>query len=331
VSSTKQPTLDDSVTYVALSPALVPEMVRLELLHVEDLGGIEAGSRACWDEDAYRFKMQECQGGGVAALESERMVGFIFHDTTEDNIVFFRKVVVGREMRRRGIGRRLAERAIADLKHRLHWPCAIRLLVLRSNQAAVHMYSNFGMKPTRVIRNYYSEGKDALLMQYMVLLDEYQKRTPLQASLSEVVTMGLYNAIGIEVAHLEEPIDPNDPLAVQAQQEREKSWHEDQERYRAMREALKSRTHVWLPDEPCSSVLLSPSDARKLIDEGARVTVEMAKKYPREYSDTDYALEGCTLCFGGAASRAAAQASGATILSVAWQANNSQDKEGVLP
>jgi ribosomal protein S18 acetylase RimI-like enzyme len=88
----------------------------------------------------------------VASEQDGVMVGFIFHDTTEDNIVFFRKVVVGREMRRRGIGRRLAERAIADLKLRSHWPCAIRLLVLRSNEAAVHMYTNFGMKPTRIIK-----------------------------------------------------------------------------------------------------------------------------------------------------------------------------------
>jgi hypothetical protein len=33
-------------------------MVKLELAHIDDLGGIEAGSRACWDEETYLFKLK---------------------------------------------------------------------------------------------------------------------------------------------------------------------------------------------------------------------------------------------------------------------------------
>jgi hypothetical protein len=78
--------------------------------------------------------------------------------------------------------------------------------------------------------------------------------------------MGLYNAIGIEVANLDESaLDTTDPVAMEEHRKREKAAHLEQQRYRERKQALRALVHVWLPDEPCSSVLLSPADARKLV------------------------------------------------------------------
>ena len=71
--------------------------------------------------------------------------------------------------------------------------------------------------------------------------------------------------------------------------------------YSNLVEKLKTKKHVWIQDAPSTETeVLSPEEAeRELLLNGTIVTVERAIRFPRAFSDMDYAVVGCTLVPSG--------------------------------
>lgn len=240
------------------------------------------------------------------------MVAFIFHSTDQYNIVTFEKLFVKPEYRKMGVGTKIAELSVEDLRLRKRWPTVVRLIVSINNIHAVHMYRKYGLREVNAIKNYYGAGLHALAMQVVVSAADYRallQQEGVQTSLS--VTLLAHG--GIEVCPVSFAADGSLHIhdcpfgSTLLSSEQDSSYQAVLQAKRQQNEARLSGPavhHYWLLDAPDSDALLSPDDARLLLDHGHTVTVEMSLKYPRQlHTDDGYALEGCTLVPSHAYSR----------------------------
>lgn len=74
-------------------------------------------------------------------------------------------VAVSPQMRGRGIGRLLVERALLDCRER--GAAFVSLEVRRSNDSAISLYRAIGFAETGIRKRYYENGEDAVLMEYL--------------------------------------------------------------------------------------------------------------------------------------------------------------------
>lgn len=75
-------------------------------------------------------------------------------------------VAVRHDCRGKGVGGALLTRAVLDLKER--GARIVHLEVRVTNLAALTLYRRFGFRESGIRRNYYENGEDAILMEYMI-------------------------------------------------------------------------------------------------------------------------------------------------------------------
>jgi len=252
-----------------------------------------------WSFDNLRLRLQQKGSGGqVAATAEGSIVGFIIFETLEDNILVFTHYFVSREYRRMGIGTKLSNAAIALIKTRDHWPCAVRLTVATTNEDAIRIYEKYKMKKIKIVTNFYGPGEDAYIMQYIHCPEEYNSRERPAPDLNKAIRLGMLNAVGITVSwcseggkeqELSSPT-PSKPVSLSI----DNSNSNEIRNHHIYPFPLK---HLWLVDHSGSELLMSPSQAGAFIDTGFKVTVE--RSLTRTVSDADYAIEGCELCGSG--------------------------------
>ncbi|MBA4397698.1 MAG: ribosomal-protein-alanine N-acetyltransferase [Syntrophus sp. (in: bacteria)] len=142
----------------------IREMVMADVPFVAALD--RAGDPDPWTENIFQHELRLPLSHTLLAVgkreEGNQVAGFITFWMVADEVQLH-KIVVGRQYRRCGVGRRLlqamTERASAcGLSH-------ATLDVRRANEAAISLYETFGYRVTTVREGYYDEaGEDALMM-----------------------------------------------------------------------------------------------------------------------------------------------------------------------
>lgn len=128
---------------------------------IEHIHAIEQQSIFSWSYDQFVSEVSREFSIFIAALEEERISGYILAWITGDQAEIH-SFAVSEESSRRGIGQKLLESLAAEAAER---GCGSILLEVRSrNIAAVSFYRKNGFTETGRRKNYYPDD-DALLME----------------------------------------------------------------------------------------------------------------------------------------------------------------------
>jgi len=238
-------------------------------------------------------------GGQVALNEKDEVVGYIFYETTEDNILVFTQYFVRKDYRRRGIGTLLSDAAIIKVKMRDHWPCAARLTVATANAHAINIYEKYNMQRIKLITNYYGANQDGYMYQYVHNQDEYDHRKKPSGDLSTIIRLGLLDAVGVKIDWVTEEKERERNEQIKANKKELESGRKEKKPSLERTNSIfgESFKHVWLIDAPKSAQLLTPDQAQRLLDQNFVVTVE--KSSSRSVPDSEYAILGCMICPSG--------------------------------
>jgi ribosomal-protein-alanine N-acetyltransferase len=101
----------------------------------------------------------------VAADESGGVVGYVVADTVPNHgqpLGHIKDIAVHPDRRGEGIGATLLQRALEVL--RSVDAARVKLEVRAGNEAAIHLYREFGFSHHHTIPRYYDDGEDALVM-----------------------------------------------------------------------------------------------------------------------------------------------------------------------
>lgn len=135
-------------------------------IHPDDasaLADLEArcAGAATWGRDGYQ-KLDPNESNGWAAQKNDRILGFILIRRIADEMEIL-NLAVDSDARRRGIGRRLLQRALQEADQ--HGVTQLHLEVRESNAAARAFYSSAGFAEHGHRKNYYSQPvEDATLL-----------------------------------------------------------------------------------------------------------------------------------------------------------------------
>jgi ribosomal-protein-alanine N-acetyltransferase len=102
---------------------------------------------------------------GFLVAEGESVLGYVVADTITEygrQMGHIKDLAVHESHRRRGVGRALLVRAIRVLD--AEDVAAIKLEVREGNDAAIDLYRQHGFEHRTTIREYYSNGEDALVL-----------------------------------------------------------------------------------------------------------------------------------------------------------------------
>jgi ribosomal-protein-alanine N-acetyltransferase len=131
-----------------------------------DIGPLQRIERACFERDAWPFLdlMAVLTFPDVIrlkAVEDGQMIGFVAGDPRK-SLLFSWIATIGvlPEHQHRGIGRALLRACEEQLK-----TPSVRLCVRTDNGGAIRMYEQEGFQRLDVWRNYYKDGRDALVME----------------------------------------------------------------------------------------------------------------------------------------------------------------------
>jgi ribosomal-protein-alanine N-acetyltransferase len=154
---------DDPATHGSFASDVALSFRPITLADIPAVMAIERTAYAYpWSERFFRQEMQvECARSYIAEIDG-RIVGYILFWLLPDE-VDIHNVAVHKDFRRRGLGRRLLERAVSEARGR--GSSRITLEVRKSNLAAQKLYESMGFIVTGVRKGYYSDdGEDAFLM-----------------------------------------------------------------------------------------------------------------------------------------------------------------------
>jgi ribosomal-protein-alanine N-acetyltransferase len=107
------------------------------------------------------FLLKEPNGFLIAKM-NDQIVGYVI-GVTEKNIGTIVSIAVKKDYRRKGIGKKLLDYIIEYFK--LKNISIINLQVRIDNYEAISFYENNGFKKVKILKNYYSNGCDAFLME----------------------------------------------------------------------------------------------------------------------------------------------------------------------
>ena len=299
----------ESLVIEPLDKDNVAELEPLEIQWLaEDPLARQSGAVGNLTAEEYRQRLEHQQGGGyiMRAPDRSEVLAFILHSTDASNIVTFEKLFVKPEYRQLGVATKLAELSVEDLRLRPAWPTVVRLIVSVANAHAVHMYRKYGLREVNAIRNYYGPGLHALAMQVVVNLTDY-RRVLSAERVSSSLAMTMFTHGGLEICPVS--YGPDGALVIHdcpfggnlLSADEDRLFNQAMaDRRRDHADRMQRARHFWLLDAPSSDQLLSPDDARALLDAGHLVTLELSSRYPRVLSpDHLYAVEGCSLVPSG--------------------------------
>ena len=93
----------------------------------------------------------------------DKLVGYLDYWVTFDSATIFR-IGVDENIQKHGIGSKLMDMMIQDIKNKYNEVFFISLEVRKSNIKAQKLYSKFDFLEYTTKQNYYEDGEDALLM-----------------------------------------------------------------------------------------------------------------------------------------------------------------------
>ncbi|HEX2769522.1 MAG TPA: ribosomal protein S18-alanine N-acetyltransferase [Geobacteraceae bacterium] len=118
-----------------------------------------------WNRDHFLDELKSVHAFPLVALDpGKRIIGYICPRLILDEGQIL-NVAVLRAFRGQSIGRILLERVLADCRER--GGSTVSLEVRPSNHAAIALYQGLGFVATGIRRNYYENGEDAILMEYI--------------------------------------------------------------------------------------------------------------------------------------------------------------------
>ncbi|MEM3407538.1 MAG: ribosomal protein S18-alanine N-acetyltransferase [Nitrososphaerota archaeon] len=100
--------------------------------------------------------------GFLIAKINDQIVGYVI-GIAEKNVGTIVSIAVKKDYRRKGIGKKLLNSIIEYFKSRS--VSLINLQVRIDNYEAISFYEKNGFKKVRILKNYYSDGCDAFLME----------------------------------------------------------------------------------------------------------------------------------------------------------------------
>lgn len=143
-----------SVTLRRATPADIPAIRRIEHQSFPNP----------WPDGAFERHL-DAAAFFVAETDAGQVIGYVLADqpiTQGTAVGHLKNIAVAPAYRANGIGRRLLERALAELA--LTGVFVVSLEVREGNTAARHLYEQFGFKRVGREANYYDNGDAAILM-----------------------------------------------------------------------------------------------------------------------------------------------------------------------
>jgi len=151
---------------VSIASAVPGSLALIEPATWRDLNALRHLEKVCFPKDAWPLwdligVLTLPNVVRMKAVAEGSMIGFIAGDVrTAQRMAWIATIGVLTEYRRRGIGKAL----LLACEERLVVP-TIRLNVRVSNQAAIHLYQDFGYQRAGLWPAYYQDGEDALVME----------------------------------------------------------------------------------------------------------------------------------------------------------------------
>ena len=111
-----------------------------------------------WSEKDFGFFLEHPQGKNFACIIEAQLVGYVLALFVQGDLDII-AIAVAPSARRKGVGRHLMNHLISAVV-----PTRVYLEVESSNEAALALYRNLGLKIYGVRKKYYAGIKDAILM-----------------------------------------------------------------------------------------------------------------------------------------------------------------------
>ena len=140
------------------------EIIKMNENHVAQVAELEKicfGS-AAWSEKSVASELTNALALWLVALDGDRVAGYVGSQTVcgETDMM---NVAVHPDFRRQGIGEKLVEQLVAELK--AIGSHALMLEVRASNAPAIGLYEKMGFQQVGLRKNYYRDPKeDALIL-----------------------------------------------------------------------------------------------------------------------------------------------------------------------
>jgi [ribosomal protein S18]-alanine N-acetyltransferase len=157
--SLPHPTLAGS----SAQPILFHPMVAADLPHVLEIERLVFPNP--WTPGLFLHELKLAFSRLVLARTNNgarRVLGYVCWWVVGDEVHIL-NLAVHPDARRSGTGRALVQRVVDDAA--AHAAVSVSLEVGRGNEAAAALYRSMGFTQTGVRRNYYGEGKDAIIME----------------------------------------------------------------------------------------------------------------------------------------------------------------------
>ena len=140
---------------------IIEKMTERHVAQVAELEKICFGS-AAWSEKSVASELTNSLALWLVAVEDDRVAGYVGSQTVCDETDMM-NVAVHPDFRRQGIGEKLVEQLVTELKgigsH------ALMLEVRASNGPAIGLYEKMGFQQVGLRKNYYRDPKeDALIL-----------------------------------------------------------------------------------------------------------------------------------------------------------------------
>ncbi|MEM0021379.1 MAG: ribosomal protein S18-alanine N-acetyltransferase [Fervidicoccaceae archaeon] len=146
------------------------ERWRIRKASISDIGAITRIERESFPDypyprEVFYFYLRKCQEYFLVAEIDEELIGYVLGcaDEDEGSIV---SIAISPNHRGKGIGRMLMEAVEKEMKER--GVRKIKLEVSNLNFKARRLYEKLGYREISRIRNYYSDGSDAIVMEKII-------------------------------------------------------------------------------------------------------------------------------------------------------------------
>ena len=140
---------------------IIEIMTEKHVAQVADLEKICFGS-AAWSEKSVASELTNSLALWLVAVEGDRVAGYVGSQTVCDETDMM-NVAVHPDFRRQGIGEKLVEQLVTELK--AIGSHALMLEVRASNAPAIGLYEKMGFQQVGLRKNYYRDPKeDALIL-----------------------------------------------------------------------------------------------------------------------------------------------------------------------
>src|ERR1700722_11385686 len=144
--------------------------ISIRLARLSDMDSILRIEQASFGEDAYDRNLfaeyhLKCGGLFLVAVRSRKVCGYMITCTSGQSAPDRAELVsiaVDPKARGRGIASALMDSTLRRLRRRR--VARFRLIVKGGNQPAVEMYQKYGFTRKRIMRRYYEDGADGILM-----------------------------------------------------------------------------------------------------------------------------------------------------------------------